>query len=60
MKHIGLAAVFCVLSTAVFAGGMAEPVMEPTVVEAQTAASSDGIVVPLMLLLVLAAKAYSS
>lgn len=60
MKLLGIAAAFSILSTGAFAGGMAEPVMEPMVVETQTAASSDGIVVPLMLLLVIAAKAYSS
>ncbi len=45
------------LGTPVFAGGLAEPVMEPDVVEEQTAASNDGIVVPFMLLLVILAAA---
>jgi hypothetical protein len=38
-----------------YAGGMAEPVMEPAVVEAQTSSSAGGLIVPLLLLLVIAA-----
>ncbi len=43
-------------SSIVFGGGMAEPVMEPEIVEA-TSSSSGGIVVALLLLLVIAAAA---
>jgi hypothetical protein len=42
------------------AGGLAEPVMEPEVVEAATSSSSAGIIVPLLLLLLIAAAASSS
>ena len=56
MKKLALAAALTVVATASFAGGMAEPVMEPEVVEAATS-SSGGVIVPLLLLLVLAAAA---
>jgi hypothetical protein len=39
------------------AGGMAEPVMEPEVVEADAGSSAAGIVVPILLLLLIAAAA---
>ncbi len=39
------------------AGGLAEPVMEPDVVEAATSSSSAGIIVPVILLLLVAAAA---
>lgn len=42
-------------SVSAFAGGLAEPVMEPEVVEAATASSSQDIIIPLLLLLVIAA-----
>jgi len=45
------------MAGAVFAGGMAEPVMAPAVVEAQTSSSAGGIVVPLLLLVSIAAAA---
>lgn len=48
------------LATPIYAGGMAEPAMAPDVVEEQTAASNDGIVVPLMLLLVILAAMSNS
>jgi hypothetical protein len=55
-KLIGLgAALFA--GTAAHAGGLAEPVMEPDVVEAATSSSSAGIIVPLLLLLLIAAAA---
>jgi hypothetical protein len=57
MKKFALAAALTVVATASFAGGMAEPVMEPEVVEAATSSSAGGIIVPLLLLLVLAAAA---
>ncbi|AXQ94968.1 hypothetical protein ORIO_15030 [Cereibacter azotoformans] len=56
MKKLALAAALSIAATSAFAGGMAEPVMEPAVVEAETA-SSGGILVPLMLLVVVAAVA---
>lgn len=60
MKKLALAAALTVVATASFAGGMVEPVMEPTVVEAQTSSSAGGIVIPLLLLVVVAAIAASN
>ena len=57
MKKLALAAALTVVATASFAGGMAEPVMEPEIVAAATSSSAGGIVVPLLLLLVIAAAA---
>jgi hypothetical protein len=42
---------------AAFAGGLAEPVMEPEVVAAATSSSSAGIIVPILLILLIAAAA---
>ncbi len=59
MKTTALALSFALVASAAFAGGMAEPVMEPTmapaVVEQQTGSSAQGIIVPLLLLAVIAA-----
>lgn len=57
MKKLALAAALSVAATTAFAGGMAEPVMEPEVVEAATSSSAGGIVVPLLLLVLIAAAA---
>ena len=57
MKKLALAAALSVAATSSFAGGMAEPVMEPEVVEAKTSSSAGGIIVPLLLLVILAAAA---
>ena len=59
MKKLALAAALTVVASASFAGGMAEPVMEPEIVDAATSSSAGGIVVPLLLLLVIAAAASS-
>ena len=59
MKKLVLAAAMTLSATAALAGGMAEPVMEPEVVEAATSSSSAGIIVPLLLLLLIAAAASS-
>ena len=54
MKSIALAAVLSVAATAVFAGSMAAPKMEPVVVQQQASSSSGGgVLLPLMVLLVL-------
>lgn len=55
MTKFLLAAALAVTASTAFAGGIAEPVMEPEVVAAATSSSAGGIVVPLLLLLVLAA-----
>ena len=57
MKKLALAAALSVTASTAFAGGLAEPVMEPEVVKASTSSSGAGIVVPLLLLLVVAAAA---
>lgn len=60
MKKFVLAAALSVAATSVFAGGLAEPVMEPEVVEAATSSSAGGFIVPLLLLLVIVAAASSN
>jgi hypothetical protein len=60
MKKLILAATIAVTASGAFAGGMAEPVMEPEVVEAATSSSAQGILVPLLLLLVIAAAVSSN
>jgi len=58
MKKLALAAVLTMAGTSVFAGGMADPTMEPAPVEAKAASSSaGGIIVPLLVLLLVAAAA---
>ena len=57
MKKVALAAALSVAGTAAFAGGYAEPVMEPEVIVEEASSSAAGIIVPLMLLLVVAAAA---
>jgi hypothetical protein len=57
-KALGLATILAFgMSSVAIAGGMAEPVMEPEVVEAATSSSAPGIVVALLLLAVIAAAA---
>lgn len=60
MKKIALAAALSVAASTAFAGGMAEPTMEPAVVAAATSSSAGGIIVPLLLLLVVAAAVSSN
>jgi hypothetical protein len=55
MKKLALAAALSVAATTAFAGGMAEPVMEPEVVVEETGSSNGGLLVPLLLLLVIGA-----
>jgi hypothetical protein len=55
MKKTVAALVLCLSASTAFAGGVAEPVMEPEVVAAATSSSAAGVVVPLLLLLVIAA-----
>jgi hypothetical protein len=57
MKKFALAAAFTLAATSAFAGGMAEPVMEPEPVAKQASSSAGGIVVPLLVLLLVAAAA---
>ncbi len=60
MKKLALAAALSVAASTAFAGGMAEPIMEPTIITAETSSSAGGIVVPLLLLLVIAAAVSSN
>jgi hypothetical protein len=60
MKKFMLAAAFATAASTAFAGGVAEPTMEPEVVAAKTATSAGGIVIPLLLLLVVAAAVSSN
>lgn len=60
MKKLALAAALSVTASTAFAGGMAEPVIEPEVVVKETSSSSSaGILVPVLLLLLVAAAASS-
>ena len=60
VKKIALAASFSVCANAAFAGGLIEPVMEPAVVEAKTASSAGGILIPLLILILVAVAVSSS
>ncbi|MDW4549196.1 hypothetical protein R5H32_07515 [Defluviimonas sp. D31] len=58
MKKLALAAALSISATTAFAGGMAEPVMEPEpIVEEQSSSSSAGIVVGILALILIAAAA---
>jgi len=59
MKKIALAAVITMTATAAFAGGMAEPMIEPEIIETATSSSAGGLIIPLLLLAVLVAAAGS-
>ncbi len=59
MKKIALAAALSVAATTAFAGGMAEPVMEPEVITEGTS-SSGGMILPLLLLVAVAAAVASN
>lgn len=54
MKKLALAAVLAATASTAFAGGLSEPVQAPEVVATQ-ANSSAGILIPLLLLIVIAA-----
>ncbi len=60
MKKLGLAAAVALSASGAFAGGMAEPAMEPEVVAAAASSSSAGIIIPILLLLLIAAAASGS
>ena len=53
----GIASIILLGTATAYAGGMAEPVMDATVVEAATSSASQQIIIPLLLLLVLVAAA---
>ena len=51
---IGTTAILAVLGSEAFAGGLAEPVMEPAVVAEKTTRSAGGILIPLRILILVA------
>ena len=57
---ITLAAIAGLSASTAFAGGMAEPMMEPEVISEEAAASSGGYVLPLILLAILVGIASGS
>lgn len=58
MKKLVLAAAFAGAASTAFAGGLAEPVMEPEIIVEETSGTTaGGIVVPLILLALIAAVA---
>ena len=59
MKKLALAAAVSLAASTAFAGGMAEPVMEPAVV-VEKSSTSGGMIIPLLLLLVVAAAVASN
>jgi hypothetical protein len=62
MKKVALAAALSLATTSAFAGGAVEPMMEPEVVAKETSSSSQGILIPLFMLVLIAAaiSAHSS
>ena len=56
-KILAATALSATLALPALAGGLAEPVMQPTVVAQQTTSSAAGIIVPLLLLVLIAAAA---
>ncbi len=60
MKLLKAAIVASVIAAPAFAGNLAEPIIEPTVVAAATSSSSGGILIPLLLVILLAAAVSSN
>ena len=56
---IGTTAILAVIGSAAFAGGLAEPTMEPTIVAAKTTRSAGGVLIPLLILILVAAAVSS-
>ena len=57
MKKLALAGLMAVVGTAALASGYVEPMVEPEVVVAHSSSSVGGIVIPLLLLILVAALA---
>lgn len=55
MKKLALAAALATTASTAFAGGLIEPIMEQEIVEVKTKASAGGILIPLLILLLVAA-----
>lgn len=60
MKKLALAAALSVAASTSFAGSYAEPPVDPIVIVDDTAGSSDGILLPLLLLVLVGAAVASS
>jgi len=59
MKKLVLAAALSAAATAGFAGNLAEPMVEAPVIVEETGGSSDGIILPLVMLALVAAAVAS-
>ena len=59
-KLVLVAAVLAVASTAAYAGNIAEPIIEAPVIVEETGGSSEGILLPLILLVLVAAAVAGS
>ncbi|HPD92210.1 MAG: hypothetical protein H6900_03985 [Rhodobacter sp.] len=57
MKKLALAGLMAVVGTAALASGYVEPMVEPEVVVAHSSSSVGGVIVPLLLLVLVAALA---
>ena len=55
MKKIALAAALSLAATSAFAGGYAEPILEPVVIVEDTSSSAGGILVPILAIILIAA-----
>ena len=59
MKKVALAAALSVAATTAFAGGYEEPIIEPEIIVEDTLSSNAGVLVPILVLVLLAAAASS-
>ncbi len=55
MKKIALAAALSLAATTAYAGGLADPIVEPEIIVQDTSSSAGGVIVPILLLLLVAA-----
>ena len=58
ITHAALAATM--MASPAFAGGMAEPIIEPEVIVEDTSSSAGGIIIPILLLILIAAAISST
>lgn len=55
MKKIALAAALSLAATTAYAGGLADPIVEPEIIVQDTSSSAGGVIIPILLLLLVAA-----
>jgi hypothetical protein len=55
MKKIALAAALSLAATTAYAGGYADPIVEPEIIVQDTSSSTPGIIIPILLLVLVAA-----